>query len=331
MLSDTAVGHRPGRSCPPDYYYGAASFARDAELCATTLYVVGGLYGNRPALDAIELMAGAERATVVFNGDFHWFDRNVAVFSEVDRRVRRHHVLRGNVETELSHDRHLDVGCGCAYPPEVGQATVDRSNSILRELRRTAQQCVRESVLAASPMTMVVNVGGLRVGVVHGDCETLAGWRFSADVLEDPDQRRWLDRVRAQSRIDVFASSHTCLPVTRTFALPSGPLIIANNGSAGMPNFTSATYGIVTRIGTRPRRGRVLHCVELDGVYIEAVALDFDFVHWHEEFLSQWPPGSAAWLSYWKRIVEGPDYSRKQAYPSREWDCVQPALLPASR
>jgi hypothetical protein len=180
-------------------------------------------------------------------------------------------------------------------------------------------------------MTMVVNVGGLRVGVVHGDCETLAGWRFSADVLEDPDQRRWLDRVRAQSRIDVFASSHTCLPVTRTFALPSGPLIIANNGSAGMPNFTSATYGIVTRIGTRPRRGRVLHCVELDGVYIEAVALDFDFVHWHEEFLSQWPPGSAAWLSYWKRIVEGPDYSRKQAYPSREWDCVQPALLPASR
>ena len=331
MLNDTAGGPSPGRSCPADYYYGAASLARAADIETSTLYVVGGLYGNRPALDAIELMASIERATVVFNGDFHWFDRNVAIFSEIDRRVRQNHVLRGNVETELSRGRDLDVGCGCAYPPEVGQSTVDWSNAILRDLGQTARQCVPGTVLAASPMTMVANVGGLRVGIVHGDCEALAGWRFSADALDDPGQHGWLDRVRVQSGMDVFASSHTCLPVTRTFILPSGPLVVANNGSAGMPNFSGSSYGIVTRIATRPRRGPILHCVELDGVYIEAVALNFDFVHWHQEFLSQWPSGSPAWLSYWKRIVNGPDYSRSEAYPRREWDCVQPLFSSGTR
>lgn len=245
--------------------------------------------------------------------------------------MRRYHVLRGNVETELSRERGFDVGCGCAYPPEVGQATVDRSNAILRALRRTARQCVPETVLAAAPMTMVANVGGVRVGIVHGDGEALAGWRFSTAALDDPGQHAWLDRVHMQSGIDVFASSHTCLPATRTFALPSGPLVVANNGSAGMPNFAGASYGIVTRIATRPRRGPILHCVELNGVYIEAVALHFDHAHWHQEFLSQWPPGSAAWLSYWKRIVNGPDYVRAQAYPRREWDCVQPLRSPEAR
>jgi hypothetical protein len=331
MLNDTAAGPGPGRSCPSDYYYGAASLHRAADIETSTLYVVGGLYGNRPALDAIELMASVERAIVVFNGDFHWFDRSVAIFSDVDRRVRQHHALRGNVETELSRERDLDVGCGCAYPPDVGQPTVDRSNAILRELRQTARQCVPGPVLATSPMTMVVNVGGLRVGIVHGDCEALAGWRFSAGALDDSAQHGWLDGVRVQSAIDVFASSHTCLPVTRTFTLPSGPLVVANNGSAGMPNFSGTSYGVVTRIATRPRRGPVLHCVELGGVCIEAVALSFDFVHWHQEFLSQWPVGSPAWLSYWKRIVNGPHYSRSDAYPSHEWDCARPLLSPGSR
>lgn len=305
----------PGRSCPLDYHYGAATFNRKADLEAATLYVVGGLYGNRPALDAIELMARLEGASLIFNGDFHWFDRNGAIFSQVDRRVRRHRALRGNVETELGRVHALGAGCGCAYPPEVAQHTVDRSNAILRDLRRTAERTGGQTALADLPMTLVAMVGRLRVGVVHGDCESLAGWRFSADALDRAETPIWLEQVRRQSRIDVFASSHTCLPVMRSFTLQSGSLVIANNGAAGMPNFARTTYGIVTRIGTKPSHQRPLHRVKLHGAYIEAIPLDFDYLHWHREFLSQWPSGSDAWLSYWERIVAGPDYSPTQAYP----------------
>jgi len=35
------------------YRYGPAALALAAEQAADTLYVVGGLYGNRPALDAL--------------------------------------------------------------------------------------------------------------------------------------------------------------------------------------------------------------------------------------------------------------------------------------
>src|SRR5260370_29571803 len=145
---------------------------------------------------AIELLAGSERATLVFTGDFHWFDRNATNFADVNHRVLRHHALRGNVETELSRAADLGAGCGCAYPPEVDQQIVDWSNGILSELNVAAQarggQC---AALAARPITLVASVGGVRVGIVHGDCESLAGWRFSADSLTDPVTRGWVAQV----------------------------------------------------------------------------------------------------------------------------------------
>lgn len=85
-----------------------------------------------------------------------------------------------------------------------------------------------------------------------------------------------------------------------------------------MPNFWTVPHGLVTRIGIRPSQRPVLHRVELDGLFIEAVPLKFDRARWHREFLSQWPPGSAAWLSYWDRIVAGPEYSLARAYPLTE-------------
>ncbi len=41
---------QPGRSCPPHYRYQPTDLARDTPVAADTLYVVGGLYGNLPAL-----------------------------------------------------------------------------------------------------------------------------------------------------------------------------------------------------------------------------------------------------------------------------------------
>ena len=42
-----------GRACPLAYRYQPAALAQPAPLEAATLYVVGGLYGNLPALEAV--------------------------------------------------------------------------------------------------------------------------------------------------------------------------------------------------------------------------------------------------------------------------------------
>ncbi len=67
-------------------------------------------------------------------------------------------------------------------------------------------------------MTLVAAIGGARIGVVHGDAELLAGWHFAHDGLDAVAARSWLERVRDASRIDVFASTHTCLPILRDFS-----------------------------------------------------------------------------------------------------------------
>jgi myo-inositol 2-dehydrogenase/D-chiro-inositol 1-dehydrogenase len=50
----------PGRSCPLAYQYQPEALAQPAQLEADTLYVVGGLYGNPAALQA--LLERADRA-----------------------------------------------------------------------------------------------------------------------------------------------------------------------------------------------------------------------------------------------------------------------------
>lgn len=304
-----------GRMCPPDYRYGARSLARNADFSAEVIYVVGGLYGNTAALAAVETLARAEGATLVFNGDFHWFDRSPNAFAAVHRRVLAHRALRGNVETELSRAADVGAGCGCAYPPEINRGVVDRSNRILAQLAQTVAELknVRAS-MQDLPMTMVAQVGDLRVGIVHGDADTLAGWRFATEALDDTKAQAWLESVWRDSKINVFASSHTCLPVLREFSFSDARLVIANNGAAGMPNFRGCRFGLATRIGTRRSPHSVCHGVEYDGVFIDALPIHFDHERWLADFLRQWSPGSPAYLSYFERISNGPSYTTEQAF-----------------
>ena len=116
----------PGRSCPLHYRYAPTVFDRDADIRAETVYVIGGLYGNVPALEAVLELAAAEKVmpTLVFNGDFNWFNVDAGSFNAINREVLKHVALRGNVETELAADAD-DAGCGCAYPEYVDDADVD--------------------------------------------------------------------------------------------------------------------------------------------------------------------------------------------------------------
>lgn len=301
---------QPGRTCPHHYRYSAAVFARPAELYAQALYVVGGLYGNPFALETVLDRARRESAALVFNGDFNWFDAEFADFRAINEAVLAHLAVRGNVETEIALE-DSGAGCGCAYPEWVADAEVVRSNDILGRLRETARRHpdLRER-LGALPMHLVAEVAGARVGIVHGDAESLAGWQFSQELLRDhPEGARAL---LARSRVDAFACTHTCLPVMQEFTTARGTALVVNNGAAGMPNFRDTQFGVATRIA-RERSPDALYRTRLGAAVVEAVPLRYDHQAWLARFDRIWPPGSPASLSYRQRIATGPAYTIEQA------------------
>ena len=165
--------------------------------------------------------------------------------------------------------------------------------------------------LGSLPLNLVARVGSAHIAIVHGDAESLAGWGFSQEALDDPGHTatisRWFDAARA----DVFASSHTCLPVA--CELPGGRVLV-NNGAAGMPNFRATRHGIITRISTTQSRVTAsLYTLCARDVRVEALPVHYDSARFEREFLGNWPPGSAAHTSYHSRITWGPDYEAGRA------------------
>jgi hypothetical protein len=300
----------PGRSCPFSYRYDPCALRWPAEVKAEALWIAGGLYGNTFALDAL-LEAYAEEAgdkALAFNGDFHWFDVDPADFECVNETVLAFHATRGNIEAELAAPQP-GAGCGCAYPEWVGEATVGHSNRIIERLRKTARASPGIERLAALPMHLVAEVAGVRIGIVHGDAHALAGWGFSQEALATEAGRAAAERAFDAAGVEVFASSHTCLPVLQRF---SRERAVVNNGSAGMPNFRGERFGVVTRIAVRPHRA-ALYRTSLCGVHVEAMPVHYNARRWEQRFLEQWPSGSDAHASYWDRIARGPAYRRTEA------------------
>jgi len=302
---------RPGRGCPLSYRTGRAAFGGAASLHADSLWIAGGLYGNVFALERLCALFAAERGSkaLVFNGDFHWFDVDPEDFAAIERGVSMYAATCGNIEAELARPE-AGAGCGCAYPDWVGDDTVLRSNRMIERLRATAQAfpdaCRR---LAALPMTALAEVGGARVGIVHGDADSLAGWGFSQEALGSSEGLRTAERAFDAAGVSIFASSHSCLPVLQGFA---GERALINNGAAGMPNFACSRYGLATRISVSPSAA-ALYRMRLGAVHVEAIAIDFDAQGWTRRFLAQWPAGSDAHASYFARIAAGPGYRLEQA------------------
>jgi len=301
----------PGRLCPLSYRYGARSLAAGASLRVDTLWIAGGLYGNPEALDALLELYAAEPGAkaLVFNGDFHWFDVAREDFLRVNDAVLRHAATRGNVETELASPES-GAGCGCAYPDWVGEAEVARSNRIIERLRSTAQGAPDAlHRLAALPMHCVAEVAGLRVAVVHGDAESLAGWGFSQERLATPEGLAAARAAFDAARVSVFASSHTCLPVLQPI---DAERAIVNNGAAGMPNFAGTRFGLASRISVRPGAAP-LYGARLGRLHVEAVPLRYDNRARRRRFCASWPVGTDAHESYFRRIVDGPRYDLANA------------------
>jgi hypothetical protein len=303
-------GDSPGRVCPVSYRYAPCALEK-ISLEADTLWVAGGLYGNPFALERLLELYEREpgRKVLVFNGDFHWFDVDPAQFSAIQGAVEEFPALRGNVETELAAPGE-DAGCGCGYPEWVDDQTVAASNRIIEKLRKTAQGFPQAlGRLAALPMHRVASIGGRRVAVLHGDASSLAGWGFSQEALATSTGVEAAIRSFDESAVDIFASSHTCLPVLQSFPRNR---VVANNGAAGMPNFRGTNFGLATRISVAPSTDP-LYGVAAGNLFVEAIALRYDARAWEARFLAQWPEGSEAHRSYYQRIVNGPGYGVERA------------------
>jgi hypothetical protein len=303
LVSVDAEGLRPGRDCPLDYRIASDAFNGPPQQKCESLYVVGGLYGNLQALRALDSLLLAEpQALVIFNGDIHWFDRDPAIFQQVEQLASRHVLLRGNVETELARTDDAGAGCGCAYPEEVANQTVEWSNRIHQSLRDTLQNLpALRAKLAERPAHALLEVAGHTVAVSHGDEFSLAGWQCSRQALERPERQRQLAAWMDERNISVLATSHTCAPV----ALSWGRGAVINNGAAGMPNFTGGQYGVISRIAPAPCAS-ALYRARVQGLYIEAIALQYDHAAFLTDFQRQWPDGSPAALSYGERLLSGP-------------------------
>lgn len=306
-----------GRTCPLSYRYGAPALSSCPEQRAETLYIIGGLYGNPAALEAIEALAAREAGpvTLCFNGDFNWFNVDDGGFAAVNCAVLAHDALLGNVEAELLAPGD-EAGCGCAYPASVDAGIVERSNRIHARLKATAQNHpALTGRLRTLPVLRRYRIGPLIVGVVHGDAEALAGWRFDATALDDAKNRDWIVEAFGQARVDLFASTHTCLPAFRRFIVDGQLRLVINNGAAGMPNFRGETRGLITRIGICPSPHEAVYGGQVDGVHVDALSVRYDHAMWQQLFLENWPAGSPAHASYFDRIVHGPEYSLDRAYP----------------
>jgi hypothetical protein len=305
-----------GRACPLAYRYGAAALAGSPATAAETLYVVGGLYGNLQAMDCIEAMIKAELkpVTLVFNGDFNWFNTDDESFQRVNQAVLRHDALRGNVEFEFNAADSVS-GCGCAYPDSVDQQTVDRSNHIHARLKATARRHPDIAAqLATLPLFARYKVGAITVGVVHGDAESLAGWMFDAEEMGKSQNQNRIASMFSVAEVNIFASTHTCLPALRRFALPQRHQgVVINNGAAGMPNFMDKPGGLLTRISVHASPHAPLYGTELGGVFIDSLQIEYDRALWQAAFLANWPSGSDAHESYFSRIDQGPNYALAQA------------------
>lgn len=313
---------QPGRWCPPSYGLGPSAFAAAPKLQADVIYVAGGLYGNRSALERLIELFDQEPAPskqLIFNGDFHWFDRSETAFAAIERDTARFMRLRGNVETEIAADDN-DAGCGCAYPDSVSDADVERSNAILLELRRTARALGVHRMLGQLSPVARACCEGLEIAITHGDDRSLAGWDLAADRIEGSWRSGLVARMRALG-VSLIASSHTCLAVADTAPDCPDECAVINNGAAGLANFQGDPSGLFTRIASSRWADS---CAEmpayrasLQGVDVAAVPIQFEQSRWRSGFLDDWPEGSAAHQSYWNRMVFGPNHSPDQAARGR--------------
>lgn len=288
-----------GRNCSLDYILKKDWTKKIIKCDNDVLYIVGGLYGNSFALDIINKKAKEENAKIIFNGDMHWFDVEEKDFLKIEENSKNGLKLLGNVEYELINPID-NLGCGCNYPEDVDQGVVERSNIIHRMMKDNLTDENTLSSIKKREKTAVVEFFAKKIAITHGDEKSMSGWECSYDNLQNGERQEELSCWFANNKIDILATTHTCLPVVYN----NGKNIVINNGAAGMANVKNATYGLITRIAKTSSKDAIVS-EKIDDLYIELVKIEFDITKFVSWFESTWSENSPASISYKNRIVNG--------------------------
>lgn len=318
----------PGRSCPIAYRYTPDDLGREPSVGAyDSVLVMGGVYGNPLALHEGHRMVRDEpgEALLVVNGDAHYLDAEPDAFGRVADALQGTLHTQGNVEYALATSG-ADVGCGCDYPAYVADDIVEASNAVVgRLLGAAAAHPEHRRHLGDLPRFARLQVGDARVGIVHGDLHSLAGWRLALEALEPPDEaaraatgwndrpgevtdpaelRQWMDAAQ----IDVLCCTHTGL----AYLQRDGERVVVNNGTAGLPALAGTRHGVATRVATGPAPADSLYGVQVAGVRVDAVPVRYDHDGWVALFTDLWPAGTAG-DAYRKRLLHGPSHRWESA------------------
>lgn len=287
-------------SCSMEYFLPKDWAKHPKMIEEDIIYVIGGLYGNLFSVETFNQMAEEEKSAplMIFNGDMHWFDVGYDDFMAVENNTRGIKLL-GNVEFELptSPDK---ADCGCNYPPDVDEGTVARSNVIHSTMKKNLRGKAILEELATREKAMAISALGLTIAITHGDEKSMSGWDCARDALQKKERRNELAAWLKENRVDVLATTHTCLPAITAIE----NRVVSNNGSAGMANVQGKTYGLITRIAKTPHP-KAVATKQVKDVYVELVKVDFPIDKFVEHFDRCWPEGSPASISYRNRIVGG--------------------------
>lgn len=182
--------------------------------------------------------------------------------------------------------------------------------------------------LSKLPKFLVLNLGEIRIAVLHGDAYSLSGWSFSVEALEPLDynlreklkvpttmvtSKKQIIELFEEMEVNAIACTHTCLPFAQDFIIENKKYLIINNGSAGMPNFKNTNYGLMTRASLHPYPQATLYGCRIGQVYFDAIPILYDSEKFKKSFLANWAPDSPAYISYFNRISKGPDFDLTQA------------------
>jgi hypothetical protein len=200
-----------------------------------------------------------------------------------------------------------------------------RSNSIVARLVNTARKCDYRYIdwMNRLPLYLNIELQGESITILHGDADSLSGWKFAAEAIEHMDetlqpsseQEQEQEQVRVrvnecssqlhqidittkkelqtyfhQLNTSIVACTHTCLPVATTIPLKANKTgILINNGAAGMPNFKNMKAGVITRIaseahGPPPGDSSLYKSVAVNGLRVDAMSVNYDWHAWLKDF-----------------------------------------------
>lgn len=290
----------PKTSCSIEYFLPKDWAKHPVEVDEEVIYIIGGLYGNLFSVESFNRMAKEEESAplMIFNGDMHWFDVEYDDFMAVENNTRGIKLL-GNVEFELPTSPEK-ADCGCNYPPDVDEGTVARSNKIHSTMKENLMGKEILGELKQREKAAAITALGLTITITHGDEKSMSGWDCARDALQKEERRRELEGWLEENRVDILATTHTCLPAITAL----GNSVVSNNGSAGMANVRGKTYGLITRIAKTPHE-KAVATKRIKDVYVELVKVEFPLDKFVDFFDRRWPEGSPASVSYRDRIVGG--------------------------